>query len=154
MKPIFSLSKSNKSSEEASAEWSKNVNIVVRLAFTGVIYKENDCYYIAMKDGVIKPKNCPTLVDVYLYIYYQNENFKKKINDLYEENWSTALILEMVTKPEQYREKMEKIHEQVTHELNLLSDRPSVGKNDFAICPRRSGLMALMCIEKDLKCVK
>lgn len=145
---------SNKSLEDAQTAWCENIHAVVRLAFRDVIYKENGYYCIAMKDQILKLKDCPTLVDVYLYIYHQNEDFKKKINDLYDENWSTTLIIDMVKNPGSYREKMEKVNTQVRQELSLFSKRPSVGKDDFAICPRRSGIVAVVTIEKDLETVR
>ena len=143
-----------KSIEEAALAWSQHVHTVVRLAFTGAIYKKDDHYCIAMKDQTLELVECPTLVDVYLYIHRQDEEFKKKTRDLYNDEWSMSFVVDLVQHAEKHLDRMEAVLEQMKQEMFVFTNRPSVGKDNFEICPRRTAILALTIAENDLKKVR
>lgn len=141
---------SEKISMEAVNEWSEHMNSVTRLAIRNIIYKKDGYYCISMKEMELELKDCPTLVDVYLYIHRQSEDFKKAINKLYIENWECC-AMEMVMNPNEWFEKVKLLRERLAQEVHVLSNRPLKRKDEFEICPKRCSLLALELVEKDMK---
>lgn len=70
---------------------------------------------------------------------------------MYDNLWDVSFVLELDQNPELHRGRMEAVFEQIKSELSVFSLKPSVGKDNFEICPRRTAIMALLVAEKDLK---
>lgn len=91
------------------------------------------------------------MVDVYLYFHRQNDDFKESIKDLYDEIWNMDFIMETAKEPNEYIKKLKSLNNQLTEELGIISGQPSVGDNEFEICPKRNALLALQLVEHDIK---